>query len=50
MLQRLAEGSPSSKLGAILPDMMNALVSAYDHPDSAVRKSAVFAIVALHLK
>ena len=50
MLQCLIEMNEVSKLRSLLSDIMNALVSAYDHPDSAVRKSAFFAIVALHLK
>ena len=48
MLQRLCDTCKLPKLRTLLPDIVTTLISAYDHPDSAVRKAAVFAIVALH--
>lgn len=50
MLQKMCDACEIEKLRAFLPDIMNTLIQAYDHPDSAVRKAAVFAMVAIHLR
>jgi CLIP-associating protein 1/2 len=50
MLQRLCDSCELSKLRAVISDIITTLIAAYDHPDSAVRKAAVFAIVAVHCR
>lgn len=50
MLQRMCESNDLSKLRALFPDIISTLIIAYDHHDSAVRKAAVFAIVAIHTR
>ncbi|CAL8143600.1 unnamed protein product [Orchesella dallaii] len=50
MLQRMCDSCDVDKLRAFMPDVMNTLIQAYDHPDSAVRKAAVFAMVAIHMR
>lgn len=48
MLTKLVEQQPKSVVSGLLPEMMPALVQAYDSPEIAVRKAAVFAMVAIH--
>ncbi|CAG7826096.1 unnamed protein product [Allacma fusca] len=50
MLQRMCESCDIAKLRALVPDIITTLIDAYDHPDSAVRKAAVFAIVAIYIR
>lgn len=50
MLQRMCDTCELDKLRAFLADIMTTLIQAYDHPDSAVRKAAVFAMVAIHMR
>lgn len=50
MLQRMCDSCEMEKLRAFLSDVMSVLIQAYDHPDSAVRKAAVFAMVAIHMR
>jgi hypothetical protein len=48
MLTKLVEQQPKAVVSGLLPDMMPALVQAYDSPEIAVRKAAVFAMVSIH--
>ena len=48
MLTKLVEQQPRDVVVDLLPDMMPALVQAYDSPEIAVRKAAVFAMVTVH--
>lgn len=50
MLQRMCETCETTKLRSLFPDIISTLIIAYDHHDSAVRKAAVFAIVAIHTR
>jgi vesicle coat complex subunit len=50
MLQRMCESCELSKLRTLYPDIISTLIGAYDHTDSAVRKAAVFAIVAIYVR
>jgi len=50
MLHRLSECCDISKLRVLCPDIITTLIGAYDHVDSAVRKAAVFAIVAVYMR
>lgn len=48
MITKMVEQQPRDVVMDLLPDMMPALVLAYDSPEIAVRKAAVFAMVAVH--
>jgi len=48
VLTNLVEHQPKSVVSGLLPDIMPALVHAYDSPEIAVRKAAVFAMVSIH--
>lgn len=48
MFTKLVEQQPNSVVSQMMPEMMPALVQAYDSPEIAVRKAAVFAMVAIH--
>jgi CLIP-associating protein 1/2 len=48
MLTKLVEQQPKNVVLNLLPETMPALVKAYDNPESAVRKAAVFAMVAIY--
>lgn len=50
MLQRMCEICDITKLRSLFPDIISTLIIAYDHHDSAVRKAAVFSIVAIHTR
>ena len=48
MFTKLVEQQPESVVSDLLPEMMPALIQAYDSPEIAVRKATVFAMVAIH--
>jgi hypothetical protein len=48
MFTKLVEQQPKSVVRDLMPEMMPALVQAYDSPEIAVRKATVFAMVAIH--
>lgn len=48
MFTKLVEQQPKNVVSELLPEMMPALVQAYDSPEIAVRKATVFAMVAIH--
>ena len=48
MFTKLVEQQPKNVVLDLLPEMMPALVQAYDSPEIAVRKATVFAMVAIH--
>ncbi|CAG2101182.1 unnamed protein product [Medioppia subpectinata] len=48
MLTKLIELQPKHIVMDLLPQMMPALLQAYDNPESAVRKAAVFCMVSIH--
>ncbi|XP_013773543.1 CLIP-associating protein 2-like [Limulus polyphemus] len=48
MLTKLTEQHQKNVILQLLPDMMPALVQAYDNTESSVRKAAVFCLVAIH--
>uniref|UniRef100_A0A2L2Y6V5 TOG domain-containing protein n=2 Tax=Parasteatoda tepidariorum TaxID=114398 RepID=A0A2L2Y6V5_PARTP len=50
MLTKLVEHHPTKIVTNLLPDIMPALLKAYDHIESPVRKAAVFSMVAIHCK
>lgn len=48
MLTKLVEQHPKNIIMQLLPDVMPALIKAYDNQESPVRKAAVFCMVAIH--
>ncbi|XP_076310026.1 CLIP-associating protein 1-B-like isoform X5 [Tachypleus tridentatus] len=48
MLTKLTEQHQKNVILQLLPDIMPALVQAYDNTESSVRKAAVFCLVAIH--
>ena len=50
MMSKLVELSSSEDLVNALPTITPALLSAYHHDESAVRRAAVFCLVSLHQK
>ncbi|XP_054162768.1 CLIP-associating protein 1-like [Oppia nitens] len=48
MLNKLIELQPKHIVMDLLPQMMPSLLQAYDNPESAVRKAAVFCMVSIH--
>ncbi|CAL1297608.1 unnamed protein product [Larinioides sclopetarius] len=50
MLTKAVEHHPKQIIENMLPEMMPKLIEAYDNTESAVRKAAVFCMVAIHCK
>ncbi|KAF8778914.1 CLIP-associating protein 1 like protein [Argiope bruennichi] len=50
MLTKAVEHHPKQIIENMLPEMMPKLIEAYDNIESAVRKAAVFCMVAIHCK
>ncbi|GFY46712.1 hypothetical protein TNIN_462074 [Trichonephila inaurata madagascariensis] len=50
MLTKIVEHHPKQIIENLLPEMMPKLIEAYDNTESAVRKAAVFCMVAIHCK
>ncbi|XP_025016530.1 CLIP-associating protein 2 isoform X2 [Tetranychus urticae] len=48
MLLKMIEKQSQETIEHLLPDMMPPLIQAYDNPESAVRKAAVFCMVGVH--